>query len=130
MSRKKQKHKSIFGNFYSPYMTEEKTNMDSWYYEGYKNDPDKRIVIGEKVFSKIIFRCEFYRGEPYSLEVFIDPPEPLRIGDVLVDEKGNEYTLKSVEMIRFTTIPEWYPRIAPLVISGTTYDIGEYLAKR
>lgn len=126
---KKKKHKSVFGEFYSPYMTNEKTNMDSWY-EDYKNDPDKLITINGLQYSKIIFRCQFYREEDYSLNVLIDPPETLEPKDILVDENGNEFVIKGFEMIRFSTIPEWYPRITPMLITGQTYDIGNYLAKK
>ena len=125
----KSNKKSVFGNFYSPYMTEEKTNMDSWY-EDYKTDPDKTLSIDGALYSKIIYRCEFYNKNPYSLIVFIDSIENLYLEDILIDEKGNEYTIKGFEMIRFTTVPEWYPRTVPIQITGTTYNIGNYLTKK
>lgn len=124
----KNSKKSFFGNFYSPYMTEEKTNMDSWY-EDYKTDPDKTLSIDGALYSKIIYRCKFYNKNPYSLIVFIDSIENLYLEDILIDEKGNEYIIKGFEMIRFTKVPEWYPRIAPIQITGTTYNIGNYLTK-
>ena len=125
----KNNKKSLFGNLYSPYMTAEKTNMDSWY-EDYKNDSEKTISIDGSVYSKIIYRCEFYNKSPHSLIVFIDPFENLHLKDILIDEKGNEYTIKGFEMIRFTKVPEWYPRITPIQITGTTYNIGNYLTKK
>ena len=125
----KNSKKSLFGNFYSPYMTEEKTNMDSWY-EDYKNDSEKTISINGCIYSKIIYRHEFYSKYPCSLIVLIDPIEKLNVDNVLIDENGNEYTIKGFEMIRFTEIPEWYPRIRPIHIIGATYHIGNYLAKK
>ncbi len=125
----KNNEKSWVGNFYSPYMTKEKTDMDSWY-KDYKKDPDKTISIDDCIYNKIIYRCEFYNKTPHSLIVFIDPIEKLHLEDVLIDENGNEYIIKGFEMIRFTQIPEWYPRAAPMHIIGTTYNIGNYLAKK
>ncbi len=121
--------KTSFGNFFSPYMTDEKTDIDSWY-EEYKNDPDKTITIDGCIYYKIIYRCEFYHKEPYSLIVFIDSIEGLQLNDILVDENNHEYTIKGFEMISFTKIPEWYPRTVPMLITGTTYNIGNYLTKK
>ena len=125
----KNNKKSSFGNFFSPYMTEEKINMDSWY-EDYKKDPDKTLTIDGCIYSKIIYGCEFYNKTLYSLIVLIDSIENLHLEDILIDEKGNEYTIKGFEMYSFTQIPEWYPRTTPILITGTTYDIGYYLAKK
>ena len=125
----KKKEKTSFGNFFSPYMTTEKTNMDSWY-EDYKIDPDKTVIINGYVHQKIIHRCEFYVGEPCLMIVSIDPIDNLQLEDILIDENGNESVIKGFEMIHFTKIPEWYPRIRPILIQGTTYNIGQYLAKK
>ena len=121
--------KTSFGNFFSPYMTDGKTDVDLWY-EEYKNDPDKTITIDGCIYHKIIYKCEFYRKEPYSLIVFIDSIEGLQLNDVLVDENNHEYTIKGFEMLRFTKIPEWYPRTSPMLITGSTYNIGNYLTKK
>lgn len=125
----KKNKKTRFGNFFSPYMTEEKTNMDAWY-DDYKNDPEKTLIIDNCLYNKIIYRCEYYGKTPYSLIVFIDSIENLRLEDVLIDEKGNEYIIKGFEMISFTKIPEWYPRTTPMRIVGSTYNIGNYLVKK
>lgn len=125
----KKKEKTSFGKIFSPYMTTEKTNMDSWY-EDYKNDPDKTVIINGCVYHKIIFRCEFYICEPCSMIVFINSIDNLRLEDILKDENKNEYVIKGFEMYSFGQIPEWYPRATPMLIQGSTYNIGQYLTKR
>ena len=40
-----EKKASIFGKFYSPYMTDDVTSMNYWY-EEYKTDPNKTITFG------------------------------------------------------------------------------------
>lgn len=110
-------------------MADEAINIDSWY-EAYKKDPNSAFFKDDRLYSKIIFRCEFYRREAYSLMVFIEPIEKLSLEDVLNDEKGNEYIVTGFEMLRFAHVPEWYPRISPMIITGNTYDIGNYLSKK
>ena len=126
------KNKSLFGKFYSPYMAGDKVSMDAWY-EDYKMDPTKTVTIGGMVYSKVIFRCEFYGThgtKEYTFIVLVDVFTPIKTGDTLVDEHGNEFVVEGFEMIRYNPIPEWYPRIVPMRIAGTTYDIGERLAKK
>lgn len=125
----KRNEKASFGKSFSPYMTEEKIDINSWY-EEFKNDPDKTTILNGCVYNKIIFRCEFYIAEPCSMIVFIDSPDILRLEDILMDENGNEYVIKGFEMFRFSQIPEWYPRITPMLIQGSTYNIGRYLTKK
>ena len=50
----KNNKKSLFGKFYSPYMTEEKINLDAWY-DDYKNDPTKTLLIDNRNYNKIIY---------------------------------------------------------------------------
>lgn len=121
--------KTLFGNFYSPYMTEDKIDIDSWY-EDYKKDPNKTLIIDSYIYNKIIYRCEFYHKEPYSLIVLIDSVEGLQINDVLIDENNHEYVIKGFEMYSFIKTPEWYPRTLPMLITGSTYNIGSYLRKK
>ncbi len=104
-------------------------NEDAWYRE-YKNDPQKSITIASKTYFKIIYRCPYQSNAAFSWMVLVYIPGTFRIDDTLVDETGNEFTIKSIPMFHFTTIPEWYPTLSPLIIVGKTENIGIYFAKK
>ena len=125
----KKNEKASFGKFFSPYMTDEKTDVNSWY-EDFKKDPDKTTILNGCVYHKIIFRCEFYICKPYSMIVFIESTDNLQLEDILIDENRNEYIIKGFEMYHFSQNPEWYPRTTPMLIQGSTYNIGQYLTKK
>ena len=131
MKKKKQKkQKKIFGEFYSPYATENKKNMTEWY-EANLLDSEKYLVIDDRVYSKIIYSCEFYVYDPPALLVAVDSMDKLRIGDILEDEQGREFTIKAFEMFHFVgEIPEWDLRVSHIVIQGKDYSIGEFLRKK
>lgn len=128
---KQRKTKHLFGHFYSPYMNEENQTVDEWYNAFLKDEDKFRVINGVKYY-KIIFHCRYYPRyiEDFSLYILVDHDEPLQINDILVDERGNEFILRGFMMIRFSQIPEWYPRLAPMHIKGNTYDIGNYLTKK
>lgn len=63
--------------------------------------------------------------------VFIEEPKELKVGDTLLDEKENEYTIEGFEMIRLAVdIPEWYGKVAGVLLRGGDTAVGEYLAKK
>lgn len=124
------KKKETFKNAYSPYMENDMETMDDWY-ERYLEDENRKVVINNKCFSRIMHRCEFHVKKEFCFLVAIEPQVKLFKGDVLVDECGNEFTIDGFEMIRFAgNIPEWYSKIVTMSIVGKRYDIGEYLAKK
>lgn len=125
----KKRHKTLFSELYSPYMSEGKNDSTAWY-EEYKKDAEKSIIIDGKTFYKIIYRCKYNGNKNFSWMVLVYIPEDYRIGDTLVDENGNEFVIKAVEMMTFTTISEWYLTMWPLCVVGKTNDIGIYLAKK
>ena len=57
------------GNFYSPYQACG-DDMKAWF-DAYKNDSEKIIGVGGKVYSKIIHRCEFYIYDDFTMLVAI-----------------------------------------------------------
>ena len=121
---------SIFNNFYSPYRMGESDTMDDWY-KAYLEDEERIIVNEGYTFSKIIHRCEFHIKPGYCMLVAFEPQEMLRIGDILIDEAGHEFTISAFEMIRFAgEHPDWYLKVTPVSIVGESYDIGEYLRKK
>ena len=130
MKKKKNKDKKILGNFYLPY-SNDVNGMSEWF-ESYNNDPGKSIEIDGKIYVKIIHRCEFYIYEDFTLLVAFEPQENLRIGDILVDELGHEFTIKAFEMIRYATssMPEWAGKVISMAITGQDYTIGDYIAKK
>ncbi len=124
------KNKKTLGNFYSPYSDGGK-DMSEWF-ESYNNDPEKSIEIDGKIYVKIIHRCEIYIYEDFTLLIAFEPQENLRIGDILVDELGHEFTIKAFEMIRYATssMPEWAGKVFSMSIAGQDYTIGDYIAKK
>lgn len=122
--------KKIFENLYSPYQESDSETMDDWY-KAYLEDAERFITKDGHTFSKIIHRCKFSIKPGYCMLVAFEPQEVLRIGDVLIDEDGHEFTIRAFEMIRFAgEIPEWHLKVVPMSVEGSSYDIGEYLRKK
>lgn len=121
--------KTLFGKFHSPYIENDQSTIDDCYY-AYKQDPLGIIEMDGHVYSKIISHCRFYGYEDYSYHIIWEPHNTIRRNDVLVDENGNRFSVRSFEMIRFLgEIPQWYLKALPIVITGDCWDIGNYLAK-
>ena len=123
------KSESIYGNRYSPYESKKSRDMSSWC-SLYKRDPQRHFLKDGLKFSRIIDRYEYYLYPEPAFVVFMELRELLKIGDTLTDEHGNEFAVDSFVHMQFSEIPDWYPSVFPLVITGNSYEIGEYLAKR
>lgn len=122
------KKKITLGNFYSPY-SESGDDM-SVCFKQYMIDSDKFMEYENKLFSKIIYRCEFYIYDDCTFLVSFEPRESLKIGDILVDEFGNNFTIRAFEMFRWVEdIPEWANKILSIAVTGQNYTIGNYIAK-
>lgn len=123
--------KTLFGKFHSPYAENDQSTIDDCYH-AYKQDPLGKIEIDGHVYSKIISHCRFYGYEDYSYHIIWEPLTELQRNDVLVDENGNEFIVRSFEMITFcfVDIPEWYFKAPPMVITGKNCELGNYLAKK
>ncbi len=125
----KNKSKTI-GNFYSPYENNQNDTMTE-FYARYIDDIDKYVFIDGKKFCKIIYRCDCYLNDKFTHIVTFENLENLSQNDVLVDEQGREFIIKSFEMVSFSTlIPEWYDKTYNLALLGKDYIIGKYLAKK
>lgn len=129
MSIKKKKGKQqTIRNIFSPYMAEDKQTIEEWF-EEYKKDDAKLVMLDDLKFSKIIYKCEFLVHGDNILMVSIEPQESIRINDILIDEEGREFVVLSFPMIRFIgNPPEWYTSVAHMEIRGKKYEIGDYLA--
>ena len=122
--------KSLFGKFRSPYTKGNQSTIDDCYH-AYKQDPLGIIEMDGHVYSKIISHCRFYGYEDYSYHIIWEPHNAIRRNDVLIDENGNEFVVRSLEMIHFgCEIPEWYLKALPIVVTGENSEIGIYLAKK
>ena len=121
------KSESMYGNRYSPYESQKSRDMSSWC-SLYKLDPRRHLLKDGLKFSRIIDRCEYYLYPEPAFVVFIELSELLKIGDTLTDEHGNEFAVDSFVHMQFSEIPDWYPTVFPMVITGNSYEIGEYLA--
>ena len=122
--------KSLFGKFHSPYMENDQSTIDDCYH-AYKQDPVGKIEIDGHVYSKIISHCRFYGYEDYSYHIIWEPHSTIGLNDILIDENGNDFKVRSLEMIHFgREIPEWYLKALPLVITGDSCEIGDYLTKK
>ncbi len=118
------------GNMYTPYKKNDEDTMDD-YYKEYLQDNERYIDIGGERYSKIIYRAEFYHKEGYWFLVTYETLEPIREGDVLIDESGNEFVFKATESIRFRgDIPDWHFKISTVLVQAKSYDIGCYLRKK
>ncbi|MBQ9913517.1 MAG: hypothetical protein IJO73_04745 [Clostridia bacterium] len=130
MKKTKRKTEFTFRNIRSPYRIEGSDDSINDYYQRYLQDEEAIIEIDGLTYYKIIELCEFRIREARAL-VLLDYSMNLKTGDLLVDEKGNEFNVMSFEMIKFCsdTFPEWYLKINQVVIDGDPYSMGEYLAK-
>ncbi len=118
---------SHFGDFYSPYQNGKRTSLDD-FYEAYTQDSDKTISIGQKIYSKIIFRSRLPIKNKHQLSIVFCPSDTVHMHDTLIDEKENEFTVIGVEMLEFSkSIPKWYRKHVPLIIEGNVDNIGDYL---
>ena len=120
-------HEVQLSDVRSPYKQAEDEDMDIWF-ERYCLDPDKTKEIDGEVFSKIICVSSLCIRAERMLSVVFVPAAELKIDDVLIDENGLEFTVRSVEMMSFTrAVPEWYLNTIPAIIVGEDYNIGAYL---
>lgn len=62
---KKKKHQSIIWNLYSPYETDENTNMDSWY-KDYRCRPERTYKKDGLIYSKIVYRGDFHLEDDWG----------------------------------------------------------------
>ena len=127
ISRKKTK-KYLTGNHYSPYESDKNRNMNEWY-TAYLSDSKRMYKQDGLTYTKIIYRFDFYQNSEYEKIVFIETPEPIKIGNILSDEQNREFVVSGFDMhIRFIdNIPEWFLKVIPIRVIGKTNFIGDYL---
>lgn len=125
--KNKSNNQMRFIGSYSPYMKDESEDMEIWF-ERYKNDAYNTKCFNGISFSRIIYISRLCIREEQLLSIIFVPDTSIKIGDTLVDENGLEFTVRSIEMIRFAgMVPEWYFKALPIILSGKDENIGEYL---
>lgn len=129
MGKKKRIKEIKIGNAYSTYSKHDNDTMTEWY-EAYKEDIGKNLVIGERVYSRIIYRAELYIYDRPTFIVALEPRNQISIGDTLIDEEEREFQVKGIEMLRVSPpLPEWYFKVNFYFIYGQDYSVGNYLGK-
>lgn len=112
----------------SPYEQNEKKSIQELY-EEYITDSEGIIEVDGFSYYRIIQLVQIQARKIISV-VALDTKMNLRMGDTLIDEKGNLFTVKGFEMIRLNsdTFPEWYLKINFVSITGDIENMGDYLA--
>ena len=112
----------------SPYGEENSEYLDSIYLK-YCNDPKAIIDINSVTFYKIVQLIQLKTNKTLFI-LAVDSRLKLNINDTLIDEKGNLFTIKGFEMIRFSAnvFHKWYLKITFVSIIGDIKEIGEYIA--
>ncbi len=127
---KKENNTNAIGNLYSPYKNSKNDTMTE-FYARYMDDIDKYVFIDGKKFCKIIYRCDWYVNDKFTHLAIFENIENLFQDDILVDEQGQEFIIKSFETVSFGGLmPEWYSKTYNLALLGKDYIIGKYLAKK
>lgn len=95
------------------------------------NDPVRIMKCGGRQYYRIaaIWKVNFGHGNRLLCLMTIELSA--RIGDILIDELGNRYTLCGGEMLRYMTGYEFLAAIAlPLLIeqADPSTPVGEYLS--
>ena len=115
---KKSKTKKTMGLMIikSPYEQDEKKSIEV-FYEEYITDPKGIIEADGLIYYKIIQLIQIQAKKTLSI-VALDKKMSLRLGDILIDEKGNLFTVDGFEMIQFNsdTFPEWYLKISFVIL--------------
>ena len=101
--------------------------MQEWF-KAYENDSAKNVEIDGNNYSKIIYWCDFYRNDEKMLLVSIEIGNDCKIGDILVDENGNEFVFRTVEMLKYPSeMPKWAYKVSSILLQCRDDLIGEYL---
>lgn len=122
--------KVALGKLCSSYDNGNGGTISDWY-RAYQSDTQNRLRKNGLLYAKIIAQCEMTIGTAEKLLVFINSPERLKVGDVLLDENDNEYLLEGFEMIRLAVdVPDWHGKVSGILLRVRNAAIGNYLAKK
>ena len=120
---------------------QDKINLDNEIIIGLntkKSEPKKVSKTKPKKKKKVINGKEYTRvadSEVISIRnqdlfmIYIDKSINCRMGDLIEDENGNQFTVEGIAIFEFTVpAPKWYYNMLYIEISGReTNSIGDYL---
>lgn len=117
-----------FKMIYSPYSQNNDEDI-SVLYDEYRKDKNAVVSIEDKTYYRAIqiFSITIRKEKLIAL---LDISMKLRVGDTIIDDKGNEYAVKGFAMLSFRcAVPDWYTKTAFVELSGGHENIGHYFAK-
>lgn len=126
---KRKNDNSMFEIIYNPYSIGDSDRFDDIYIRWQNDDNSVIIINGINYYRALqIVKFPYYKN---GIIIALSRVMNLKIGDIIVDENGNEYEIKCFEMIRFVSdIPDWYMKISFAVVTYNSEKIGEYFAKK
>ena len=119
------KAKSTFQSLYEPYAGENAESL----FRCYLNDKSAIIMIDDKTYYRALHIFLLNTGKT-RLIAFLDNRLKLKIGDIIMDDNDNPFSVKGFAMIRFICdIPDWYTKASFVELSGDYKNIGHYFTK-
>ena len=109
-------------------MKRKKLNMDKMY-KFYIKHPERHKMFNDQLFYLLAGYEPLKIGDKETLILYICSDIDYRIGKILIDENGNEFTITGVEMVHYTNnIPVWSALIVGLQVEPKLVaNIGKYI---
>lgn len=137
MSKRKKKHltRNRIGDgidfcvLSAPYVLDE-DDTPQIQYERYMEDDNRHMDLDGKKFYKIICTYTMHMHGQHLIIAVVEKSMNSRIGYILVDEDGREFTVTGIETLHptETEITECCHRTTYLVLKVDSMEIGKYLA--
>ncbi len=98
-------------------------------YEEYKARDDIKKIINGKEYTRIADSEVITIRNQDLFMIYIDKSINCRMGDLIEDENGNQFTVEGIAIFEFTVpAPKWYYNMLYIEISGReTNSIGDYV---
>lgn len=86
-------------------------------------------MIDDKTYYRALHIFLLNTGKT-RLIAFLDNRLKLKIGDIIMDDNDNPFSVEGFAMIRFICdIPDWYTKASFVELSGDYKNIGHYFTK-
>lgn len=124
---KKERPKSGLKTIYKPYQSGNETFSDA--VQKYYADTNAVIEIDGKTYYHALQIMIIY-GNGRSLVVALENKMHLKVGDVLIDDLKNQYTVSGFAMFRFSDgkLPDWYRNFSFVTLKGNYENVGKYFS--
>ncbi len=98
-------------------------------YEEYKARNDIKKEINGQEYTRVADSEVISIGKQDLFMIYIDKSINCKMGDLIEDENGNQFTVEGIANIEFTVpAPKWYYNMLYIQISSHETDsIGEYV---